>query len=45
MIVCGENYHNEITSKVAELIRLSGEDTKQEVLEKLAEHFGLVKEL
>lgn len=85
MIACGENYHNEITSKVAELIRLSGEnpekvmenyksglslinsqenydmfvnsglftlirentteDTKQEVLEKLAEHFGLVKEL
>ena len=85
MIACGENFHNEITSKVAELIRLSGEnpekvmenykaglslinsqenydmfvnsglftlirentteDTKQEVLEKLAEHFGLVKEL
>lgn len=85
MIVCGENFHNKITSKVAELIRLSGEnpekvmenykaglslinsqenydmfvnsglftlirentteDTKQEVLEKLAEHFGLVKEL
>lgn len=85
MIACGENYHNEITSKVAELIRLSGEnpekvmenykaglslinsqenydmfvnsglftlirentteDTKQEVLEKLAEHFGFVKEL
>lgn len=85
MIACGENYHNEITSKVAELIRLSGEnpekvmenykaglslinsqenydmfvnsglftlirentteDTKQEVLEKLTKHFGLVKEL
>ena len=41
-----ENYDMFVNSGLFTLIRENTtEDTKQEVLEKLAEHFGLVKEL